>query len=149
MVQKHSNKQTALLYSQLLWGNQGNKLPEASLYPSINHKTGPRDFAGPVVKTSSFHYRGCRINPWSGNEDPASHLAKGKKKTKNKQVPVQRGRKGWSSVPIPTNHHPHHLKCVWRAASCRCCLRPCRWFPATNTCLQPMSVPWVRSQHCS
>ena len=84
-------------------GNQGNKLPEASLYPSINHKTGPRDFAGPVVKTSSFHYRGCRINPWSGNENPASHSAKGKKKKNRYQFKgVARGGLLYPSPPITT-----------------------------------------------
>ena len=33
-----------------------------------NHNNNPGD---PVVKTQSFHYRGHRFDPWSGNEDLA------------------------------------------------------------------------------
>ena len=43
----------------------------------------------PVVKTLCFHFRGCRFDPWSGNQDPMCHVVqpKGKKqKETNKQT---------------------------------------------------------------
>ena len=39
-----------------------------------------RDFPGsPVVRTLGFHCRGHRFHPWSGNSDPACHVAQPKK----------------------------------------------------------------------
>ena len=44
-----------------------------------------RDFPGsPVVKTSWFHYRGHRFNPWSGNWDPAYCTVQPRLKKKKK-----------------------------------------------------------------
>ena len=44
---------------------------------------------GPVVKTSYFQCRGCRFNPWLGNQDPACCILepkiKGTKKKKNER----------------------------------------------------------------
>ena len=38
---------------------------------------------GPGVEILSFHCRGHRFDPWSGNQDPACYLAKPKKKKKD------------------------------------------------------------------
>ena len=35
---------------------------------------------GPLVRTQSFHYCGLGFNPWSGNEDPTSYMARPEKK---------------------------------------------------------------------
>ena len=48
---------------------------------------GSRDFlGGPVVKNSSFHCRGHRFNPWSGNYDLACYAGQPKKKKKRERI---------------------------------------------------------------
>ena len=53
----------------------------------------------PVVRTPCFHCQGPRFDPWSGNQDPANHMACPKQKEKQKLF-IQKSMKGKGPWPI-------------------------------------------------
>ena len=48
---------------------------------------------GPVVRALCFHCRGHGFDPWSGNQDSTSHMARPKKKKKNQKERIKRNNK--------------------------------------------------------
>ena len=52
----------------------------ASVSPSMKDE---KDFpGGPVVKTPRFHFRGCKLSPWSGTKSPHAMPRSAAKKVK-------------------------------------------------------------------
>ena len=67
-----------------------------------------REFPGsPVARTPHFHCQGCRFNPWSGNCDHASHVARLKeRKSKSGAHFIVK----WQKILACTKRHIHQVE---------------------------------------
>ena len=96
-----------------------------------------REFPGcPVVRTLYFHCQGRRFNPWSGNKDPASCLARPKKN------------KGWGSelYRYPGEKCSRHKKCKCKGPTFLRWSLTLRGLHPQSLPLHPLcSLPWCFS----
>ena len=66
-----------------------------------------------MVRTPCFHCRGCKFNPWSGNWDLTSHMARPKKRKERKTAADNRNRCSKFEGIFPCALGLYKAHCPW------------------------------------